>query len=202
MDETEREFVRMYARTLLRTGDFVVTALHLMKENTLDVSDVVQAAKMAHHLDVLSDQFSGELAPDDITLNDEPWSSWSFAQQQKILRIFELSFFNLQASDEKAPANAGWFSGKPTEWHPIIVAINAAYEKHKKAHTTVFKDIYNAFAAFLYFDTQNFLEHNVAGSYDLWSSLHKYKYEKDKQANDYTTDEDLYDDDTDYDYDY
>jgi hypothetical protein len=144
MTEEEQGFVRMYAQALVRDGDVMMTAAHLMTDESLAISDFYSAVCVAQSFENFSCGFGAAVdAPEE---SSSPFR-WTPAEQEKIVNFFQLSFFNLLAGESFASVNAGWFSGTPEEWTSVITAIDSLYKEQKKNYNNPLGNLFDAFSS-------------------------------------------------------
>jgi hypothetical protein len=155
MSPLERAFVKEYALALIRDADLVRCVVGLMEPDGLDIKDVVDATDAAIKLCVINEQFLANLTvvSAQAKLDTKKSSKFDQAQEKLLLDIFGLSFFKLAVKDEssfvKKKYDAGWFSGKPTEWSNLLnkayggFAEKVADKNHPPAVMEAFAKLFN-----------------------------------------------------------
>lgn len=158
MSPLERAFVKAYALALLRDADLIQCVVGLMEPDGLGIRDVATATHAALELRKLEDAFSAKLAAvaERLQLPDKKARKIDQAQEKLLLDIFGLSFFKLAVKDEssfvKKKYDAGWFSGKPTEWSNLLndaYGSNIKYAPHKKELPSIFDAFSQLFGSLL-----------------------------------------------------
>ena len=131
MSNEEQAFVRMYARALIRDGDVLMTAAHLMTDASLAVSDFYSAVQLANAAELITENFA--LAVDAPPDQSGPFR-WTPNEQKHVINLFQRSFFNLLAGEKHSAVDAGWFSGTPDDWVAVIKAIDKFYVEKKEQY--------------------------------------------------------------------
>ena len=200
MSPLERAFVKEYALALLRDADFVQCVVGLMEPDGLAITDVAVAAAAATKLCEISDDYTAKMTAvaEKSQLPAKKTRKFDQAQEKILLDVFGLSFFKLAVKDEtsfvKKKYDAGWFSGKPTEWSNLL---NKAYgglskpvddKKSPPSMLDLFSQLFNAF-----------LPKNLPGN-KLWPPTPTLFLYYDEYYADDDMDEEEEDEDDDYEY--
>jgi hypothetical protein len=127
MSPEERKFVRLYVQAMRRDYVLLRSVIDLMNPHGLGVKNFVDAVRLALSLSDLEDVFETNLRrlQRKHGMNHRRISAGPTTDE--LADIFSLSFFKVitteETDDEKVVNNAGWFSGKPTEWKKTFLML-------------------------------------------------------------------------------
>lgn len=203
MSPAEREFIKVYVAALRRDYGLIFTVFSLMDPAQLAVTDVAEATRIAVELQHMHAEF-------EVCLHNlqscrkffKRGPSFSPTLDQ-LANLFTLSFFKILTSVQKKngvqqKVDAGWFSGKPEEWHKILEQLEKSKPFPEKPKTETPSAIFNLFSKFFpqfdnlkYFFDPGTPKDNV--SINIWpptSFGKKNNYDVDAEDPDYPDDND------------
>jgi hypothetical protein len=128
MSTAEVQFIRTYVLALRRDHAVLKTVMDLMHPDNLGVHDVTAATRMAVELQHMQAQFDLCLHKLASTHKFFKKSMSTAPNLDDLADLFSLSFFKVLTvvsgpNTKEEKKDAGWFSGKPTEWHKLFLDI-------------------------------------------------------------------------------
>lgn len=143
MSPAEMLFIRTYVSALRRDFNTLNTALALMHPGGLDVHDAVSASRMAVELQHMQAKFERVLTHLPACKKFIKRSPSSKPSLDDLADLFSLSFFKIFTTVDTAHGSiknkdVGWFSGKPGEWHKLLLQMKSQQEPNKKTPSAIF----------------------------------------------------------------
>lgn len=143
MSTAEKQFIRTYVAAMRRDFSLLTSVMEFMHPDRLAVNDAVKATNMAVELQHMHADF-------ETTLHNLPSTSGRLRKVvpvgpslDDLADLFTLSFFKVFTvleSDKlgEQKKDAGWFSGKPDEWHQLFKQLAETEPQSTKKQSPVF----------------------------------------------------------------
>lgn len=177
MSVAEKQFIRIYVAALRRDFNLLESVMALMHPDGLAIDDVMQAVAVATELQHMQAEF-------DKTLHNLP-TTHKFSRKTKpggpsldtLADLFALSFFKVfTVLESKKPwpkkQDAGWFSGKPAEWHQLFKQLEAASDKSEKKQSPIFNTFAKFFPQLSLFKNFHLAQPTEESTTNSWPSDH------------------------------
>ncbi|NDD52371.1 hypothetical protein EBZ39_00575 [bacterium] len=150
MSQAEKQFIRTYVAAMRRDFSLVTSVMGLMNPDYGAIEDAALATKMAVELQHMHAEFERSLHELPSLRGFFRKPVFSGPTLDDLADLFALSFFKVFTVAEspnfgKKKKDAGWFSGKPDEWHELFKQLDDTSSITAKKDSSMF----NMFSKFL-----------------------------------------------------
>lgn len=192
MSVGERQFIRVYVQALQRDYDMFQSVAVLMNPDGLCIKNVGDATRVAYGLADLHDEFETQLRRIQKKFGGKAKTLAPVPPtMDELADVFSMSFFKLITTVEKAEESvtqineAGWFSGKPTEWKKTFIAFQAlAKNNPTPPMPKTLSDIFTAAMKLFQFHPKKWDGNPTPDAKKLWPPLSAHWPENDAAYSD------------------